>query len=82
MSFSPSSLGFPGPVYVYNYFDKTARRLGAGATYQDTLGPTGRAFYVVAPVGPSGIALLGDDGKFVGTGRQRLAAIARRAGRG
>ena len=81
VSFSPSSLGLPGPVYVYNDFDKTARRLGAGAAYQDTLGPTGRAFYVVAPLGAAGIALLGDEGKFVGTGRQRLAVIQDAPGR-
>ena len=72
VSFSPSSLGFPGPVYVYNYFDKTARRIGAGGTYQDTLGPTGRAYYVVAPIGDIGIAFLGDMGKFVGTSLQRI----------
>lgn len=81
VSFSPSSLGCAGPVYVYNYFDRTARRIGVSATYQDTLGPPGRAFYVVAPIGPSGIALLGDDGMFVGTGRQRLAAIQDAPGR-
>lgn len=81
VSFSPSALGFPGLVVVYNYFDKTARRVGAGGTYRDTLGPTGRACYVVAPVGASGIALLGDGGKFVGTGRQRLAALSDAPGR-
>lgn len=81
VSFSPSALGIPGPVYVYNYFDKAAKRLGAGGTYQDTLGPSGRAFYVVTPLGKSGIALLGDSGKFVGTGRQRLAAVQDAAGR-
>ena len=81
VSFAPSSLGFPGPVYVYNYSDTTARRLGAGATYQDTLGPTGRAFYVVVPIGPSGIALLGDDDKFVGTARQRIVALRETPGR-
>ena len=75
VSFSPSSLGLSGPVYVYNYFGKTARYLRAGGTFQDILGPTGRAFYVVAPVGAAGVALLGDSGKFVGTGRQRLAAL-------
>ena len=45
------------------------------------MGPTGRAFYVVAPIGASGIALLGDEGKFVGTGHQRLAAVQDRPGR-
>jgi uncharacterized protein (AIM24 family) len=33
------------------------------------------AFYVVAPVGESGIAFLGDSEKFVGTGRQRIALL-------
>jgi hypothetical protein len=33
------------------------------------------AFYVVAPVGESGIAFLGDSEKFVGTGRQRIASL-------
>jgi len=74
VSFSPASFGFRDPVVVYDYFAKNAHRIGAGGTYRDTLGATGRAFYVVAPVGASGIALLGDVGKFVGTGRQRLAA--------
>jgi len=81
VSFAPSSLGLAGPVYVYNHFDKSARRIGASGTYRDTLGPTGRSFYVVAPIGPSGIALLGDSGKFVGTGRQRLAALHDAPGR-
>ena len=81
VSFSPSSLGLLGPVYIYNYFDRTARRLGAGGTYRDTLGPMGRAFYVVAPIGASGIALLGDEGKFVGTSHQRLAAVQDTPGR-
>ncbi len=75
VSFSPASLGFTGPVYVYNYFDKTAKRLNAGETFGDTLGLTGRAYYVIAPVGPSGIAFLGDAGKFVGTGKQRILTL-------
>ncbi len=75
VSFSPASLGFIGPVYVYNYFDKTGRKFNAGDTFTDTLGPTGRAYYVIAPVGPSGIAFLGDAGKFVGTGKQRIFTL-------
>lgn len=75
VSFSPAALGVSGPVYVYNGFDKTAKRLGAGEAYSDTLGTAGRAFYEIAPLTPSGIALLGDDGKFVGTGRQRLPTV-------
>ena len=75
VSFVPAALGVSGPVYVYNGFDKTAKRLGAGEVYSDTLGTEGRAFYVAAPITPSGIALLGDAGMFVGTGRQRLPTV-------
>lgn len=74
-SFTPSTLGLTGTVYVYDYFAQTARRLQASGTLEDTLGPSKRAFYVVAPVGPSGIAFLGDEGKFVGTGKQRIVDI-------
>ena len=75
VSFAPAALGVTGPCYVYNGFDKTARRLGAGEAYSDTLGTEGRAFYEIAPVTASGIALLGDAGMFVGTGRQRLPTV-------
>jgi len=81
VSFSPSALGFRGPVYVYNYFGKSARYLNAEGTYQDTLGPMGRAFYVVAPVRPWGTAVLGDGGKFVGMGHQRIGSIRDAPGR-
>ena len=39
------------------------------------------AFYVVAPVGKSGIAFLGDKDKFVGTGRQRIEWLHDEAGK-
>jgi hypothetical protein len=80
VTFSPASLGLTGTVYVYNGFDKTARRLSATETFHDTLGPTGRAYYILAPVGPSSLAFLGDAGKFVGTGKQRIAALKERPG--
>ena len=81
VSFAPSSLGFRGPVYIYNYFGRTAKRLRASETFQDTLGPTGRAYYIIATVGPSGIAFLGDEGKFVGTGKQRIATLQEEPGK-
>ena len=81
LSFAPSALGFTGPAYVYDYFARTARYLVAGGIHQGTLGPAGRAFYIVAPVGASGIAFLGDAGKFVGTGRSRIAFLQDTPGR-
>jgi len=73
--FSPSELGLKTRVYVYDYFAGTARRLNAGKTFSTTLAGQGSAFYVVAPVGKSGIAFLGDAGKFVSTGKQRIASL-------
>lgn len=80
VAFKPADLGLSGPVYVYDSAAKTARRLDAAATYSATLDRTGWALYTVAPVGPSGIAFLGDVDKIVGTGRQRVAAVRDEAG--
>jgi hypothetical protein len=49
--------------------------VAAAQSFQDTLGPDGWACYEVAPVAKSGIAFLGDKGKFVGLGRQRIPAV-------
>jgi len=45
------------------------------------LGKSESAFYVVAPVGQSGIAFLGDQGKFVGTGKNRIKSLREEPGR-
>lgn len=75
VSFSPADVGVSGPAYVYNTADGTAKRVNVGDTFADTLGLAGWACYTVASVSPSGIAFLGDAGKFVGTGRQRITAV-------
>ena len=53
----------------------------AEGVFSAPLGGNGSAFYVIAPVGRCGIALLGDKGKFVGTGKQRIASLRDEAGR-
>jgi len=75
ISFSPNSLGASGQAYVYNYFTGTGRLVSAGGTYTDSVGTNG-SFYQVAPVGPSGIAFLGDAGKFVSTGDKRIVHLS------
>ncbi|BDI32515.1 hypothetical protein CCAX7_45660 [Capsulimonas corticalis] len=75
VSFTPSSLGLSGPVYVYKSADGSGRRLSASETYSDTLGAPDWAEYVIAPVGRSGVAFLGDAGKIVGTGRSRISSL-------
>lgn len=79
--FSPSELGLTGMVYVFDYFAGTARRLPAGDTFSASLAGQAAAFYVVAPVGGSGIAFLGDRDKFVSTGRQRITSLRDESGR-
>jgi hypothetical protein len=75
VSFTPASLGMSGQVYLYKPGDGTGKKLMAGDTYTDSLASPDWAEYVIAPVGRSGIAFLGDAGKIVGTGRQRISSI-------
>ncbi|HUA39069.1 MAG TPA: hypothetical protein VMA35_11810 [Candidatus Sulfopaludibacter sp.] len=79
--FSPGELGLRGPVYVYDYFSGTGKLLHDGADFTAPLGGDASVFYMVAPVGQSGIAFLGDKNKFVGTGRQRIVSLDDEPGR-
>lgn len=75
LHFAPDEVGFVDPVCVYDYFSGAARRLDVGDTFSVTLATNGTAYYVVAPYGRSGIAFLGDKGKFVSNGKQRIASL-------
>ena len=81
VNFSLAELGINGPAYVYNYFSGVGERLEAGRSFTAALATNNYAFYVVAPVGWSGIAFLGDRYKFAGTGRQRIADLQESNGR-
>jgi hypothetical protein len=75
-SFSPAMLGYSAPVYVWNYFQNTGALVEASATYTQDLGASSASsYYVVAPLGPSGIALIGDRGKFASLGKKRFAKL-------
>ena len=79
--FVPAELGVKGPAYVYDGFARTGRRVEDCEACTAQLARGGTAFYIMAPVGKSGIAFLGDPGKFVGTGKQRVAALHDEPGR-
>lgn len=79
--FTLGELGVNGPAYVYDYFSGASQRLDARAKFSAPLARDAAAFYVVAPVGKSGIAFLGDKDKFVGTGRQRIEWLHDEAGK-
>jgi hypothetical protein len=73
MSVSPSSLDIPGAAYVYDYFGGSGRVLQPGKAFTDTV--SDGTYYVVAPIGPSGIAFLGDSGEFATLGAKRISAL-------
>lgn len=71
--FSPKDLGIDTPVYVYDYFAGTGQLVEPSDAIQKSI--SGDALYLVlAPVGPSGIAVVGDAGQFVTMGKKRVAA--------
>ncbi|MGH2497632.1 MAG: hypothetical protein ACRDIV_23260 [Ktedonobacteraceae bacterium] len=72
-SFTPASLGLPGSVYVYNYFTGTGTVVPAGGTFTDSV--SSGSYYIVTPIGASGIAFLGDAGKFVSLGKKRITTL-------
>jgi hypothetical protein len=68
---SSAALGYGGPVYAYNAFDGHGRYLLPSETLE-FLAPADGTYWIVVPVGRSGVGFLGDTGKFVSNGRNRV----------
>ncbi len=72
-SFHLADAGVTGPVYLYDFFN------GAGSVVQPgdvvSLDATGYRYQIAAPLGQSGIAILGDTGHFVSLGKKRITAL-------
>jgi hypothetical protein len=73
VTFTPAELGIAGPAYVYDYFAGKGTLVAPGGSFSETV--SSGSYYVVAPVGPSGIAFLGDAGKFVSLGDKRITQL-------
>jgi hypothetical protein len=71
LSFTPAELGYSGSAYVYDVNKQSGRLLTAMQANADTISDT--AYYVVAPVGKSGIAFLGEQGKIAPLGNKRIS---------
>jgi len=80
-SFTPAQVGVSGAAYIYDPRAGKARRLGATEPFTFALAPGATAYFVVASVARSGIALIGDRDKFVPDGRKRIAALSDQSGR-
>ena len=81
VQFTTAELGLNGAAYVHDFNSTAGTRLKAGGDFSAPLAENASAFYVIAPVGKSGIAFLGDKNKFVGTGKQRIASLHDEAGK-
>jgi hypothetical protein len=71
----PSDLGITSPAYVYNYYTDSGRVVNPGDNFAEAMDAAGRWYYIVAPIGLSGIAVLGDKGQFVSLGRKRVTQL-------
>jgi hypothetical protein len=72
---TPASLGITGNAYVYNYFTGQGTVVQAGQSLSHNVDYNG-SYSIVVPVGPSGIAFLGDAGKFVSLGSKRISSLS------
>jgi hypothetical protein len=66
--------GLRGPVYVYNWKTQTGERIAANELVSLPL-TAGWGYAVMAPVGPSGMAFIGDPEQFATAGRVRIPEV-------
>jgi hypothetical protein len=71
---SPTALGYDTPVFAYNYFSGRGVYLESEQVATFSV-PNEGAYWVVVPVGPSGVGFLGDTDKFVSNGKARVATL-------
>jgi len=75
IAFTPASLGLHTRAYAFDYFLRTGAVLNPDQTFTDTLAKD-YAYFIVVPIGPSGIAFLGDRDQFVSLGKQRVSQLS------
>jgi hypothetical protein len=75
VSFSPQDFGLTGSVYVYDYFGKTGWPQPAGQAVARVVDSQG-SYFVIAPIGPSAMAFLGDLSRFVPASQQRVLSLS------
>ena len=75
VSVSPQELGFTGDVYVYDYFGKAGWRQSGSQAIERSVDSQG-SYFVIASIGPSGSAFVGDLSKFAPASKQRVPSLA------
>lgn len=74
-SFTPEDVGISSAVSVYDYFSHVVSHVAANEDFKAMVGGGETGYYIVAPTGPSRIALFGDHGKFATMGKQRIESV-------
>lgn len=74
-SIETSSLGLPAQIFDYDFFNNTGNLVQLDQTISDHLNNQGWSYHIFVPVGPSGMAFIGDTGKFVTRGKKRISSM-------
>ena len=83
-SYVPAATGVRSSrVYIYDYFARTGQVVDASRPFEaiPSAEADNLAYNIVAPVGDTGIAMLGDLNQFVSVGRQRVPDVTDRNGK-
>ncbi len=75
LTIDPAVYGISGAAYLYDWIGGAGHLINAGSTYTMNLA-NGFGYFVLTPVGKSGIAFLGDKGHFVTLGKKRIPALS------
>lgn len=77
IKFNPAKLGAPknSRVYVYDYFKKTGKIWPDSSINYTAKVDAGGSYFIITPVSKSGVAVLGDENKFVSAGKKRILHI-------
>jgi hypothetical protein len=79
LSVDPKELGVSGAVYFYDELSGSGVVLKQGEALPIDFHEGSLSYFAVAPLGASDMALLGDAGKLVGTGKKRIAFYSQNA---
>jgi hypothetical protein len=75
IDFTPASLGLHTRAYAFDYFSRQGTVLNPDQNFTGSL-ERGYAYFIVVPVGRSGIAFLGDREQFVSLGKKRISQLS------
>jgi len=74
-TFTPEKLGLAGDVYVYNWLADRGRRIAGNEPWTQTIHGD-PSYLVIVPIGKSGLAFIGDAGKFAPLGKKRVSELS------